>query len=148
MSSTSGKSKPIWIVIGALLVIVLVFFLLNKQQFIDSDVSGAQIQLGDKSNSNFQIVVYYFPEKESEAQALTYYFKEHGYNISMQPAANEPALTGSKKSPSHIFFNRSEIDKAMKIKSLIEDVIGKSVNAYRFHEEQTDPSMMMVFTAH
>lgn len=62
----------------------------------------------------------------------------------MLPATSEPALKGSINSPSHIFFNRSEIDKTMNLKT----VIGKSVNAYRFHEEQTNPSMMMVFTEH
>ena len=143
-----SKTEPIRIVIGALILTVLIFFWLNKEQFIVSDVSGVQIELGNKSNSKFQIVVYYFPGKKSAAQALTNFFKEHSYNITMQPAASEPALKGSKDSPSHIFFNRSEIGKAMDLKSDIEAVIGMSVNAYRFHEEQTDPSMMMVFTDH
>ncbi|EPJ52909.1 MAG: hypothetical protein OFPI_12210 [Osedax symbiont Rs2] len=143
-----SKTKPIWMVIGALILTVVIFVLINKEQFVVSDVSAVQIELGDKSNNQFKIVVYYFPEKKSEALALTNYFQEHSYDITMQPAASAPALKGSKNSPSHIFFNRSDIGKAMSLKLDIEAVIGKSVNAYRFHEEQTDPSMMMVFTEH
>ena len=143
-----NKTKPIWIVIGTLILTVLIFLSIKKEQFTVSEVSGVQIELGNKSNSKFQIVVYYFPEKKFEAQGLTNFFKEHSYNITMQPAATVPALEGSKNSPSHIFFNRSDIAKAMSLKLDIEAVIGKSVNAYRFHEEQTDPSMMMVFTEH
>ena len=142
------KTEPIRVVIGALILTVSIFFWSNNGQFIINDASGVKIELGNVSNSKFKIVVYYFPEKKSEAQALTNFFKEHSYNITMQPAASQPALKGSKNSPSHIFFNRSEINKAMSLKTDIEAVIGKSVNAYRFHEEQTDPSMMMVFTEH
>jgi hypothetical protein len=64
----------------------------------------------------------------------------------MQTASTIPALKGSKNSPSHIFYNHGQFDTAMKIKRLIEDVIGYPVNAYQFQEPQTDPSMMMVFT--
>lgn len=148
MSESNSKSKPILIVLATLIIIGLVFFLLNKEQMFATDIGGNKVELGATSNQNYQIVVYYFPEKKAEAKALAYYFKEHDYNISMQPAASEPALKGSKNSPSHLFFNRSDINTAMQIKSLIEEVIGKPVNAYRFHEYQTDPAMMMVFTEH
>jgi hypothetical protein len=44
--------------------------------------------LGDASNKNYQTIVYYFPKKKAEALALTFYFKEHGYNVDMQSAAS------------------------------------------------------------
>lgn len=139
-------SSQFWIVISGLMFLIIVFFSLNKSLLFPEKEIAANVVLGEKGNQAYQIIVYYFPAKKSEAQALTFFFKEHGYNVAMQTASTIPALKGSKNSPSHIFYNHGQFDTAMKIKRLIEEVIGYPVNAYQFQEPQTDPSMMMVFT--
>ncbi|MFT5708138.1 MAG: hypothetical protein ACI9ES_002440 [Oceanospirillaceae bacterium] len=146
MNKEKESSNQFWVVIICLVFLILVIFSVNKSLFFPEKEVASNIVLGEKSNQAYKITVYYFPAKKSEAKALTFFFKEHGYNVDMQIAATIPALKGSKNSPSHIFFNHGDLDKAMKIKSLIEQVIGHSVNAYQFHEPQTNPSMMMVFT--
>lgn len=141
----SNQSKSIWVIfIGLAFIVWVMISMLDKPEY--KDQSSSRVVLGEAANKNYFISVYYFPNRKSEAQALSYFFKEHGYSVNLQTAASEPALKGSRNSPSHIFFNRGELSKAMQIKSLIEGVIGYPVNAYRFHNEQTDPSMMMVFT--
>ncbi|NRA20826.1 MAG: hypothetical protein HRU05_10145 [Oceanospirillaceae bacterium] len=146
MSEQGSNSKQLWLVLAVFVAVISGVFLLTQQDSLLVNKQATPVVLGDSANKNYQIIIYYFPEKEHEAEALTYIFQEQGYNIAMEKAESVPALNGTKRSPSHIFFNRSDMDKAMKIKLLIEEVIGKSVNAYRFQEPQTDPSMMMVFT--
>ena len=146
MGDKRTDSKAIWLIIVSLVALVGVIVTLNSGSLFKEESKASKVSLGDQANQAYKITVYYFPPKKDAAKALTFFFKEHGYNVDMQLAMSVDALKGSEKSPSHIFFNRSEMDKAMKIKKLIEEVIGYPVNAYRFHEEQTDPSMMMVFT--
>ncbi len=146
MSNNKNISNQIWLVIAGILAFIAVIYWLNTGVVAPQDKIVSNIELGEVANKDYLITVFYFPSKKLQASALTYYFKQHGYHVDMKKASTVPALTGSKNSPSHIFFNRSEVGKAMKIKSLIEEVIGSSVNAYRFHEEQKNPSMMMVFT--
>lgn len=148
MSQKKMDTKAVWAIIISLIVLIGIFLVLNNSSFLQkkTEPAATKVEIGKETNKQFNITVYYFSSKKSAAQALTYYFKERGYNVDMQLATSVDALKGSEKSPSHIFFNRSEIDKAMGIKQLIEEVIGFPVNAYRFHEEQSDPSMMMVFT--
>ncbi|MEH6443921.1 MAG: hypothetical protein V7784_08485 [Oceanospirillaceae bacterium] len=146
MNVKKESSSQFWVAIIGLVVLILVIFSVNKSLLFPEKEVASSVVLGDKTNQAYKISVYYFPAKKSEAQALTFFFKEHGYNVDMQTAATIPALEGSKNSPSHIFFNHGDLDKAMKIKSLIEEVIGHPVNAYQFHEPQINPSMMMVFT--
>ena len=139
-------SSQFWVVISCLMFFIIVLFSVNKSLLFPEKKVASNILLGEKSNQAYKITVYYFPAKKSEAQALTFFFKEHSYNVDMQTASTISALKGSKNSPSHIFYNHGDFDKAMSIKRLIEDVIGLPVNAYQFQEPQTDPSMMMVFT--
>jgi len=146
MSDKKSESKQLWIVIVALSCVLLAVLLLNKESFFEAEKAPTQVMLGDKENQFFEITIHYFPNKKSAAQALSYILKEYGYTVSVATAASLPALKGSAKSPSHIFFNHGQLARAMKIKALIESVVGSSVNAYRFHEPQTDPSMLMVFT--
>ena len=121
-------------------------FFLTTDVFTKEEQATSHIVLADEVNNNFQITIHYFPNKKSDAQTLSSILKEYGYSVAVAAAASLPALKGSEKSPSHIFFNRSEIQRAMKLKALIEGAVGSSVNAYRFHEPQTDPSMLIVFT--
>lgn len=146
MSDKKTDSKAIWLIVVSLISLIGVIVALNSASLFKSETQVSKVNLGDQANKAYKITVYYFPPKKDAAKALTFFFKEHGYNVDMQLAMSVDALKGSENSPSHIFFNRSEMDKAMKIKKLIEEVIGYPVNAYRFHEEQADPSMMMVFT--
>jgi len=146
MSTKKSESKQIWIVIIALFCVLLAVLFLTTDILTKEEQAPSQVVLADKANNNFQITIHYFPNKKSDAQALSYILKEYGYSVAVETAASLPALKGSEKSPSHIFFNRSEIQRAMKIKGLIEGVVGTAVNAYRFHEPQADPSMLMVFT--
>lgn len=146
MSEKKSDSKSVWVIVVSLVAVIGIIVALNADMLFKEEQLETKVELGEQANRDYKITVYYFPTKKDAAQALTYYFKEHGYNVDMQLAQSVEALKGSEKSPSHIFFNRSEIDKAMKIKKLIEEVIGYPVNSYRFHEEQQDPSMMMVFT--
>ncbi len=139
-------SSLFWLVSSCLMFFIIVFFAVNKSLLFPEQEVASNILLGEKSNSAYKITVYYFPAKKSEAKALTFFFKEHGYNVDMQTASTIPALKGSRNSPSHIFYNHGDFDKAMSIKRLIDDVIGYPVNAYQFQDPQTDPSMMMVFT--
>ncbi len=149
MSDKKKDSKAIWLIMVSLISLIGVIVALNSASLFKQEQQeerATRVNIGDKANQAYTITVYYFPPKKAAAKALTFFFKEHGYNVDMQLATTVDALKGSEKSPSHIFFNRSEMERAMKIKKLIEEVIGYPVNAYRFHEEQTDPSMMMVFT--
>lgn len=150
MTNKRMDSKAAWLIIVSLVVLIGIILVLNNTKMFEDkqEIVATKVEIGSAANKDFHMTVYYFEAKKPEAQALTYYFKERGYSVDMQLATSLEALKGSEKSPSHIFFNRSEIDKAMGIKKLIEEVIGYPVNAYRFHEEQTDPSMMMVFTEH
>lgn len=141
----SNQSKSLWVMFVSLaFVLGMMILVIDKPTY--KNQKSSRVVLGEAANKNYFISVYYFPNRKLEAQALSYFFKEHGYNVDLHTAASEPALKGSRNSPSHIFFNRGELSKAMQIKSLIEDVVGYPVNAYRFHNSQTDPSMMMVFT--
>jgi len=146
MSTKKSESKQIWIVIVALFCVLFAVLFLTTDVFTKEEKVSSHVVLADEANNDFQITIHYFPNKKSDAQALSYILKEYGYSVAVAKAASLPALKGSEKSPSHIFFNRSEIQRAMKIKALIEGVVGSAVNAYRFHEPQTDPSMLMVFT--
>jgi len=139
-------SSLFWLVSSCLMFFIIVFFAVNKSLLFPEQEVASNVLLGEKSNQAYKITVYYFPAKKSEAQALTFFFKEHGYNVDMQTASTVPALKGSRNSPSHIFYNHGDFNKAMGIKRLIDDVIGYPVNAYQFQDPQTDPSMMMVFT--
>jgi len=139
-------SSVFWLVSSCLMFFIMVFFAVNKSLLFPEKEVATNIVLGEQSNQAYKITVYYFPAKKSAAQALTFFFKEHGYNVDMQTASTVPALQGSRNSPSHIFYNHGDFNKAMSIKRLIDDVIGSPVNAYQFQDPQTDPSMMMVFT--
>ena len=139
-------SSQFWVISSCLMFLIMVLFAVNKSLLFPEQEVASNILLGEKSNQAYKITVYYFPAKKSEAKALTFFFKEHGYNVDMQTASTIPALKGSKNSPSHIFYNHGDFDKAMTIKRLIDEVIGYPVNAYQFQDPQTDPSMMMVFT--
>ena len=148
MSKKSPSSKYIWWTLISVTVFfaVLIWFNAGLKMLDPEPEQPKKIILGEKANINYKMTVYYFPEKKSEADALGYFFKQQGYSVDVQKASTVAALAGSENSPSHIFYNRSEIDKAMKIKRMIEKLLGHAVNAYRFHEEQHDPSMMLVFT--
>ncbi len=146
MSSLSTRSIYILIAIISLTAFIGAIFWLVKSPMINGPETGTPVQIGEKNNKEYQIAIYYFPSKKNDADALGYFFKQHGYSIAVHKAATIPALKSSKNTPNHIFFNRSEFDKAMKIKAMIEKVLGHTVNAYRFHEQQQNPSMMMVFT--
>jgi len=137
------KSNKIYIVSGILIILILFVALIGWMQENKSVPIASNQKAIDK---NFEIAVYYFPGRENDAKALTFYFNEHGYSVSMLAASSIEALEASRTSPSYIYFNQAQFKQAMQIKQKIEQVIGYPVNAYRYQDVQTSPAMMMVFT--
>jgi hypothetical protein len=137
------KSNKAYIVSGILVILILFVALIGWMQD-NNTVPTTNVQ--KKVGNNFEIAVYYFPERENDAKALTFYFNEHGYSVTMLPASNIEELEASRTSPSYIYFNQAQFKQAMGIKQKIEKVIGYPVNAYRYQNAQTSPAMMMVFT--
>jgi len=137
------KSNKVYIVSAFLIVLILFTALIGWMQ---DNQSASTTHNQKEIDKKFEIAVYYFPERENDAKALTFYFNEHGYTVSMLAANSIEALEASRTSPSYIYFNQAQFKQAMAIKQKIEKVIGYPVNAYRYQDEQTSPAMMMVFT--
>lgn len=138
------KANSILIMLLAFVVLLLALNWKSLTKF-DRDAFESFKQADDPQF----MTIYYYPDRQLAAEALTYYFSEQGYKVSMSPASALERLKSSENAPSYVFFNQEHFSQAMKIKSSVEKVLKAPVNAYRFgafQDSLKSPAIMMVFT--